>query len=127
MPPVFLNPRLLPDAEAALYKFEVVAESSTNTVTQILSQLAMLEISPRALKAHGKDRTNMVVELCLDSVGDTDGQSIAREFLKLAETRRVSYRDSKGTGGTFVRDVAQCGTRATAPTGQFDCSETVMT
>lgn len=109
MPHVFLNPNLASEAGAALLQFEVIAESSANTVTEILSRLAMLEISPRSLKAHGRDRTNMLVELCLDRIGGSDGESIARELLKLAETRRVSYRDSKGTGGTFVPNAARRG------------------
>ena len=109
------NPDTFPEAGAALFKFEVLADSSANTVTEILSQLAMLRISPRALSAHGMDQTSMVVELCLDRVGKIDGQTIARELLKLAETRRVSYRDTKGTGGTFIRDAVPCGAVAKAP------------
>ena len=96
-------------------KFLLVADPSPDAVPNVLSRLAVLGLSPRALKAQPRDRGIMVIDMCLDSVGETKGQAVARELLKLGEIRRVSYRDTKGSGGTFIRDF-------TAPTNAADAA-----
>jgi len=88
--------------EAGLAEFRIVARDELDSLPAVLKALAAQGLSPLAAHVDRPDGGGLRIALRLDGFTEGQADGTAQSLLRLPAVRRISYRDGRGHGGTFI-------------------------